>query len=303
MKKTLTILALIATIFTSCKSAKDVAYMQQIEELPKETLQQAPKVPDQIVMPGDLIDITIMATDRTSVQPFNRRVVDILATGTSLSAEELNYYLVDNNGYIDMPVIGRIKVQGMTKSELEEYVRQQIYPKYIHEVPSVTVRFENFRVSVLGDVQKPGSYTIPNERVNILEALAMAGDLNITGRRDNVLLVRVNADGSRNAVRINLNDKLVVLSTPVKVTANGKVLFNGMVKANLRDMVNSCATFFDPERVFPASILIDLSADATGVEQVVAEVGEEKFYDLNGRPAADPQKGVYVNNFGKKVLF
>ena len=174
MKKTLTILALIATIFTSCKSAKDVAYMQQIEELPIETLQQAPKVPDQIVMPGDLIDITIMATDRTSVQPFNRRVVDILATGTSLSAEELNYYLVDNNGYIDMPVIGRIKVQGMTKSELEEYVRQQIYPKYIHEVPSVTVRFENFRVSVLGDVQKPGSYTIPNERVNILEALAMA---------------------------------------------------------------------------------------------------------------------------------
>ena len=212
MKKTLTILALIAAIFTSCKSAKDVAYMQQIEELPIETLQQAPKVPDQIVMPGDLIDITIMATDRTSVQPFNRRVVDILATGTSLSAEELNYYLVDNNGYIDMPVIGRIKVQGMTKSELEEYVRQQIYPKYIHEVPSVTVRFENFRVSVLGDVQKPGSYTIPNERVNILEALAMAGDLNITGRRDNVLLVRVNADGSRNAVRINLNDKDLILS-------------------------------------------------------------------------------------------
>ena len=212
MKKTLTILALIATIFTSCKSAKDVAYMQQIEELPIETLQQASKVPDQIVMPGDLIDITIMATDRTSVQPFNRRVVDILATGTSLSAEELNYYLVDNNGYIDMPVIGRIKVQGMTKSELEEYVRQQIYPKYIHEVPSVTVRFENFRVSVLGDVQKPGSYTIPNERVNILEALAMAGDLNITGRRDNVLLVRVNADGSRNAVRINLNDKDLILS-------------------------------------------------------------------------------------------
>ena len=108
---------------------------------------------------------------------------------------------------------------------------------------------------------------------------------------------------NRGKVRIYLNDKLVDLSKPVKVTANGKVLFNGMVKANLRDMVNSCATFFDPERVFPASILIDLSADATGVEQVVAEVGEEKFYDLNGRPAADPQKGVYVNNFGKKVLF
>jgi polysaccharide export outer membrane protein len=107
-------------------------------------------------MPGDLIDITIMATDRTSVQPFNRRVVDITPAGTSLTAEELNYYLVDNSGYIDMPVIGRVKVQGMTKSQLENHVRSQIYPKYIHEVPSVTVRFENFRVSILGDVYKPG---------------------------------------------------------------------------------------------------------------------------------------------------
>ena len=71
----------------------------------------------------------------------------------------------------------------------------------------------------------------------------------------------------------------------------------------MRDMVNSCATFFDPERVFPASVLIDLSAEATGIEQVATEEKEECFYDLNGRPATDPQKGVYVNNFGKKILF
>ena len=202
----------VALMLVSCQSAKEVAYMQQIEEVPATAWLEAPRVPDQIVMPGDLIDITIMATDRTSVQPFNRRVVDILPTGTSLTAEELNYYLVDNNGYIDMPVIGRIKVQGMTKSELEEYVRNQIYPQYIHEVPSVTVRFENFRISVLGDVNKPGSYIIPNERVNLLEALAMAGDLNITGRRDNVLLVRINADGSRTTARFNLNNKDLILS-------------------------------------------------------------------------------------------
>ena len=111
-----------------------------------------------------------------------------------------------------MPVLGRIKAQGMTKSELENYVRNQIYPKYIHEIPSVTVRFENFRVSIIGDVLKPGSYVIPNERVNLLEALAMAGDLNITGRRDNVLLIRVNADGSRTSVRLNLNDKDLIMS-------------------------------------------------------------------------------------------
>lgn len=108
---------------------------------------------------------------------------------------------------------------------------------------------------------------------------------------------------SRGKVRIYLNDKLVDLTKPVTVKANGKLLFNGMVKPNVRDMVNSCATYFDPERVFPASVLIDLSADATGIEQVVSEADEELFYDLNGRPATAPQKGIYVNNFGKKILF
>jgi polysaccharide export outer membrane protein len=100
----------------------------------------------------------------------------------------------------------------MTKSELENYIREEIYPKYIHEVPAVTVRFENFRISVTGDVAKPGSFVVPNERINVLEAIAMAGDLNITGRRDNVLLVRVNADGSRTTARLDLTDKDLILS-------------------------------------------------------------------------------------------
>lgn len=212
MKKINVILGVLIVLFSSCRSAKEVPYLQQIDSFTAEEYLNAPKVPEQIIMPGDLIDITIMATDRTSIQPFNRRVVDIMRGTTALNAEELNYYLVDNNGYIDMPVIGRIKVEGMTKSELEEYVRYQIYPKYIHEVPSVTVRFENFRVSILGDVARPGSYIIPNERVNILEALAMAGDLNITGRRDNVLLIRVNADGSRTTIRLSLHDKDLIMS-------------------------------------------------------------------------------------------
>ena len=187
--------------------------MQQIDEVPQEVFTEAPIVPEQIIRPGDLLDITVMATDRTAVQPFNRRVVDVMSIrSSSYNQEELSYYLVDNSGYIDMPVLGRIKAQGMTKSELEDYVRYQIYPKYIHEVPSVTVRFENFRVSIIGDVLKPGSYIIPNERVNLLEALAMAGDLNITGRRDNVLLVRINSDGSRTTARIDLNDKELIMS-------------------------------------------------------------------------------------------
>ncbi len=212
MKKLLILFGTALILFTSCSTAKKVPYLKNVDEIPASVLAQATRLPDQVVMPGDLLDITVMATDRVSVQPFNRRIVDITKSSGSINSDELNFYLVDNKGYIDMPVLGRIYVQGMTKTELEDYVRAEIYPKYIHENPAVTVRFENFRVSVVGDVAHPGSFVIPNERVNVLEAIAMAGDLNITGRRDNVLLVRVNADGSRTTARLNLNDKDLILS-------------------------------------------------------------------------------------------
>ena len=211
MKKIL-ILSSVLLLLASCQSAKQVPYLQNVDEIPADVLAKATYVPEQILMPGDLLDITVMATDRVSVQPFNRRVADLSKSSGSLTSDELNFYLVDNSGYIDMPVLGRIYVQGMTKSELENYIREEIYPKYIHEVPAVTVRFENFRISVTGDVAKPGSFVVPNERINVLEAIAMAGDLNITGRRDNVLLVRVNADGSRTTARLDLTDKDLILS-------------------------------------------------------------------------------------------
>lgn len=211
MKKIL-ILSSVLLLLASCQSAKQVPYLQNVDEIPADVLTKTTYVPEQILMPGDLLDITVMATDRVSVQPFNRRVVDITKSSGSLNSDELNFYLVDNSGYIDMPVLGRIYVQGMTKSELENYIRDEIYPKYIHEVPAVTVRFENFRISVTGDVAKPGSFVVPNERINVLEAIALAGDLNITGRRDNVLLVRVNADGSRTTARLDLTDKDLILS-------------------------------------------------------------------------------------------
>lgn len=214
MKKfSIILLGVLAILSTSCKSAKEVTYMQNVDDISATILAETGGIPDQTLMPGDLIDITVMATDRLAIQPFNRRMVDFTKGGGGYqNADELNFYLVDNKGYIDMPVLGRIYVQGMTKTQLEDYIRDQIYPKYIHEKPAVTVRFENFRISVLGDVKSPDSYIIPNERVNVLEALALAGDLNITGRRDNVLLVRTNADGSRTTARLNLNDKDLILS-------------------------------------------------------------------------------------------
>ena len=108
---------------------------------------------------------------------------------------------------------------------------------------------------------------------------------------------------NRGTIRIYLNDKLVDMSRPVKVIANDKVLFEGMVTPDLNDMVSSCATFYDPERVFPASILIDLSQQGTGIEEVGAEnMAEKGYYDLSGRKVSHPQQGVYINEKGQKVF-
>jgi polysaccharide export outer membrane protein len=99
----------------------------------------------------------------------------------------------------------------MTKNELSDYIEKQIYPRYMKEEPIINIRFANFKVSVLGEVIKPGICTIDNEQVSILEAIALAGDLTIYGRRDNILLIREN-NGKRVTVRIDLRDKRLIES-------------------------------------------------------------------------------------------
>jgi len=111
-------------------------------------------------------------------------------------------YLVDKNGNIEFPILGTIHVGGLTKSEAVELIKRKLAP-YLKD-PIVTIRFMNFRVSVLGEVSRPGSFNLGNERINLLEVLAMAGDLTILGKRENVLVIRENEDGTKSSVRINL---------------------------------------------------------------------------------------------------
>ena len=109
---------------------------------------------------------------------------------------------------------------------------------------------------------------------------------------------------NRGKIRIYLNDKLVDMSKPITVTANGKLRYYGTVTPNLNDMVNSCARFFDPARVYPASILVDLKKSITGIDGVEMDNDtEECFYDLSGRKVTHPEKGIYISNKGKKVRF
>ena len=154
---------------------------------------------DAKIMPKDLLSITVNTTDPQAAAPFNLTVqtpLNAALTNINTTTQPtLQQYLVNNSGEIDFPVIGTLRVGGLTKNEAESLIRERLRP-YLKEAPIVTVRMANYKISVLGEVSRPGSFTIGNEKVNVLEALAMAGDMTIYGVRDNVKLIREDESGS-----------------------------------------------------------------------------------------------------------
>ena len=221
------VVALVAFVITGCASSKKVPYMVGAETIPQETLQQVAKNIEPIIMPGDLLEILVSASNPEVVKPFNRLgIIHAIAgtqNSTNLNNNSSSYYLVDNDGNIEFPVIGTLKIGGMTKAEAQKVILNAITPKYLTETPGIDIRFENFKVSVLGEVAKPGVYTATNERLTILDALAMAGDMTIMGKRENVMLIRTKADGTREIHTLNLNDKDLVLSPYFNLQQNDQI--------------------------------------------------------------------------------
>ena len=211
----LTLFAVLAIFFMSCSETKRVTYLQEVESLPVEVLQQKSLLADPRIVPVDLLSISVGSDSPESVSIFNKLSSSSGTTEnamTSSSVSNNSTYLVDNKGIIDFPIIGKLNVGGMTRTEAEEFIKSKIYPQYVKKEPTVTIRVENFKIAVLGEVKTPSIYNVPNERVSVLEAVAMAGDLQLTGRRDNVLLIRFKGDGSKEVARINLNDPNLLFS-------------------------------------------------------------------------------------------
>ncbi len=216
------IVATTIIILASCSSPKKVPYMVNAETIPTEILAQANTITEPIVMPGDLLNIEVSSTNMTAVAPFNKgryvdvdgQIVDNKRSNTTQSKLEAStdYYLVNKNGDIDFPILGKLHVGGMNKAAIETLIQGELCPKYLKEVPAVDIRFMNFRVTVLGAVRSPGIVESTNERLNILEALAKAGDLDIKGCRDNIMLIRTNANGVKEIIRLDINDKNILLS-------------------------------------------------------------------------------------------
>lgn len=207
-------LTLVSLLFVSCGSVKNIAYLQNSEEI---DFTRSEYLYDARIMPKDILTITVNTVNPEAAEPFNLIVRPKLTANNTLTASggggSLQTYLVDNKGFIDFPVIGAIEVGGLTKSMCEQLIHDKIKP-YLNaaENPVVTVRMSNYKISVLGEVNRPGMFTVGNEKINILEALAQAGDLTIYGVRDKVKLIREDAKGRKEIHTINLNDANIISS-------------------------------------------------------------------------------------------
>ena len=203
----------VAMLMTSCSAPQNVAYIKNSDQI---DLSQSEFLYDARIMPKDVLTITVSTVNPDAAAPFNlivRPTLNSISSTIGTSGGSLQTYLVDNDGTIEFSVLGTLKVGGLTKSECEKMVHDKILP-YLNakENPVVTVRMANYKISVLGEVNRPGVFTVNNEKINIFEALAQAGDLTIYGVRDNVKLIRENANGRKEIHTIILNDANLINS-------------------------------------------------------------------------------------------
>lgn len=208
--KNLFLLAVLSLVLISCgTTGQEVVYMQNIDQIPAAALATVTtQAGDFTIKPGDMLAINVAASNNDAVKPFNKvQYISTIGTGISYGVgENSTYYLVDDNGNIEFPVLGRLHISGMSKGAVQEYIASLIYPRYLTEKPDVECRIQNFRVYCIGDFRAPGVIQAENGRLNLIEAIAMSGDLDITGRRDNVLLIRTDPSGQRIVKRIDLTN-------------------------------------------------------------------------------------------------
>ena len=206
------IFLLLSVMLSSCGSTKKIAYLQNSDSI---NFDQSRFLYDARIMPKDQITISVNTTTPEVSIPFNLLLQNSYTQGRSInsSSSTLMPYLVDNEGYINFPIIGKLKVGGLTKSEAEQLVTEKIRP-YMAETenPVVTVTMASYSVSVLGEVNRPGTFQVSREKITILEALAQAGDLTIYGVRDRVKLIREDATGKKSVETLNLNDANIINS-------------------------------------------------------------------------------------------
>lgn len=195
---------------SGCTTSKKIIYFQNLDDANLKPLDTAYEA---VIKKDDRLTIVVSGPDKFVCAPYNLTINEMNSNGSVVTGGNPENstlgYLVDSNGDIDFPILGKIHVEGMTRNQLVNYLTEEI-GKDIKE-PIVYVSFRNYKITVLGEVKNPGTYTFDSEKVNILQALGYAGDLNLTAKRQDILLLR-EVDGVLTHQRIDLREKDILQS-------------------------------------------------------------------------------------------
>ena len=243
-------------LLASCGSQKEVPYFQNSKNV---DLSQSQYLYDARIMPKDQLTITVSCIDDQAAAPFNMTVPTPYSIGqrSTYSQPMLQSYLVDNDGNIQFPIVGQLHVGGLTKAEAERMIEGEIKPYMSEsEKPIVTVRIAGYQISVLGEVARPGTFTVSREKITILEALAQAGDLTIWGQRTNVQLIREDASGQKSVHYFDLTDANIINSPYFYLQQNDVIYVTpNKVKAQNSNIGSMTTLWFSA-----TSILISLTS-------------------------------------------
>lgn len=215
------IAVVIICLLAACSAPKNVTYFRDIPDTIKQKEVQQAAYYTPVIQPDDILQVSVQTLDPAATAMLNQPAVTQAAPATTPAAAPVSGYLVDKEGYVILPLIGKVLVKGKTT----DVVRDEIQTKAaaFYKDPVVNVRFANFKVTVLGEVAKPSTYVMPNEKVTLLDAIGMAGDLTIYGKRENVLLIR-EKNGAKEFVRFNLNESNLFTS-PYYYLRQGDVIY------------------------------------------------------------------------------
>nr|WP_321375996.1 polysaccharide biosynthesis/export family protein [uncultured Bacteroides sp.] len=257
------LLLAVTLLFSACKSAKNIAYLEGAESLTTDQLAQSSQPFNATIKPNDLLRIVVSGSeDADTYIPFNITTSVPYSANAVQATATLQSYLVDSKGTIDFPMLGKLAVVNQTTDAVTKTITQKLRT-YLKGDIVITVRFADYKISVLGEVARPGAFTVSDEKINVLQALSMAGDLTIYGRREVVKILRELPDGQKNIVTLNLNDKNLIFS-PYFYLQQGDVVYVEPNQAKAKGSDVGSAT----------SILISVTSVLIGVASLIVTIAK-----------------------------
>lgn len=252
-------LVILSCLLSSCLNTKQATYFANSVDTSFSTIKEDV---EPIIQKNDILSIHISSLNAEASEIFNAPNNLATTTTTTTGSTESGGYLVNSEGNVQLPILGTLKASGLTIRELKKNISQLIISKKLLIDPVVTVRHLNYEVTIVGEVGKPSVINVPNEKISLLKALGMAGDITVFGKKDNIMLIR-EMEGQREVKRINLNSKSFLTSEYYYLQPNDVVY----VESNKQKVITANRN----PQLFP-TILSGLSIVAVVLTQLVKKI-------------------------------